>query len=107
MVKTKKLVFLSGLSTDIKKNPQYCKLEVTSDFVEDIILVFGEKKKQTIMKRTVKRLSWFVKILPKLSHNNFIVMDNASYHSVKLEHVPTKSWRKPDIISWLTSTNIE
>ncbi|KAF0691895.1 DDE 3 domain-containing protein [Aphis craccivora] len=28
-------------------------------------------------------------------------MDNAPYHSVKLEKCPTSNWRKADIIQWL------
>jgi hypothetical protein len=30
-----------------------------------------------------------------------VVMDNASYHSVKIESCPTTNWRKADIEKWL------
>jgi len=46
---------------------------------------------------------WFVKILPLLKDNAVIVMDNASYHSVKKDPTPERSWKKQDIINWLES----
>ncbi|GBM61225.1 hypothetical protein AVEN_65357-1 [Araneus ventricosus] len=51
--------------------------------------------------------SWFKsKLIPKLEPNSIIVMDNASYHSVKEEKLPTQSWRKKDIQEWLANKNI-
>lgn len=35
-----------------------------------------------------------------------IVLDNAPYHSVRVEKVPTTATRKQDIIDWLHSKNI-
>ncbi|XP_050422420.1 uncharacterized protein LOC126834501 [Adelges cooleyi] len=46
---------------------------------------------------------WFVRILPLLKENAIIVMDNASYHSIKKERFPGKSWKKKDITNWLGS----
>ncbi|KAE9523362.1 hypothetical protein AGLY_016310 [Aphis glycines] len=46
---------------------------------------------------------WFVKILPLLKDNAVIVMDNASYHSVKKDPTPVRSWKKQEIINWLES----
>ncbi|XP_060855616.1 uncharacterized protein LOC132933332 [Metopolophium dirhodum] len=43
----------------------------------------------------------FVKTLPLLKPNAIIVMDNASYHSVKKQKIPVRSWRKQAIIDWL------
>ncbi|GBN10207.1 hypothetical protein AVEN_200667-1 [Araneus ventricosus] len=49
--------------------------------------------------------SWFKsKLIPKLESNSIIVMDNASYHSVKEEKLP--SWRKKDIQERLRNKNI-
>jgi len=45
---------------------------------------------------------WFTNILPLLRENAVIVMDNASYHSVKKHTFPVRSWKKQDIIDWLT-----
>ncbi|XP_018578243.1 uncharacterized protein LOC108916465 [Anoplophora glabripennis] len=46
-------------------------------------------------------LEWFQKVLPMLDDNCIIVMDNAPYHSVKIEKIPNTSWRKNNIIEWL------
>lgn len=35
-----------------------------------------------------------------------VVMDNASYHSRKLENLPVMSWRKSDIQKWLEEKQI-
>ncbi|XP_076292731.1 uncharacterized protein LOC143214972 [Lasioglossum baleicum] len=44
---------------------------------------------------------WFRKIVPMLRDGAVIVMDDASYHSVKTEQYPTKNSKRSDIISWL------
>ncbi|XP_008178574.1 uncharacterized protein LOC103307901 [Acyrthosiphon pisum] len=46
---------------------------------------------------------WLLCVLPKLKDNAVIVMDNAPYHSVKLEKCPTTNWKKANIIEWLQS----
>lgn len=44
---------------------------------------------------------WMKDCIPQLRENCVIVMDNASYHSVKLDKAPTTSTKKADIIKWL------
>ncbi|KAF0701571.1 DDE 3 domain-containing protein [Aphis craccivora] len=44
---------------------------------------------------------WLEGVLPRLKDNTVIIMDNAPYHSVKLEKCPTSNWRKADIIQRL------
>lgn len=44
---------------------------------------------------------WIEGILPHLKPNSVIVMDNASYHSVKLDKAPTSNTKNADIIKWL------
>lgn len=44
---------------------------------------------------------WMEGILPLLRPNSVIVMDNASYNSVKIDRAPTSNTRKADIIKWL------
>lgn len=46
---------------------------------------------------------WLEGVLPRLKDNAVIVMDNAPYHSVKLDKCPIINWRKADIIQWLES----
>ena len=49
---------------------------------------------------------WFESVLPKLKTNSIIVMDNAPYHSVKMEKIPNKSWNKIKIQEWLSEKNV-
>ena len=44
--------------------------------------------------------------LPNLQSNSLIVMDNAPYHSRKLEPVPTRSSTKQQMHDWLTAKGI-
>lgn len=44
---------------------------------------------------------WVKGVIPFLKDNSVIVMDNAPYHSVKLEKCPTLAWKKAEIESWL------
>jgi len=46
-------------------------------------------------------IEWFKNILPSLDDNAVIVMNNVSYHFVKLEKLLNTSWRKTEIIKWL------
>lgn len=51
---------------------------------------------------------WFtVQLLPSLEEPSIIIMDNAPYHSAQIENVPTTSWRKHEIQTWLTIKNID
>lgn len=40
-------------------------------------------------------------LLPNISPNSLIVMDNAPYHPVLREKMPTISWKKSDLRDWL------
>nr|CAD7451551.1 unnamed protein product [Timema bartmani] len=46
-------------------------------------------------------------LLPSLEESSVIVMDNAPYHSVQVEKLPTKSWRKIEYAAWLTKHDIK
>ena len=51
---------------------------------------------------------WFEEsLLPALDRPSLIVMDNASYHSRRLNKMPTSKDTKIVIINWLNSNNIE
>lgn len=46
---------------------------------------------------------WLIeKLLPNIPEHSVIVLDNAPYHSVLEDKIPTKSSLKKDIIEWLT-----
>ncbi|CAI6364423.1 unnamed protein product [Macrosiphum euphorbiae] len=49
---------------------------------------------------------WFEAILPRLEPNAIIVMDNAPYHSVKLEKYPSTRWNKAQLSEWLQSKGV-
>ncbi|XP_050308279.1 uncharacterized protein LOC126744770 [Anthonomus grandis grandis] len=49
---------------------------------------------------------WFEGVLPKLEENAVVVLDNAPYHSRKLEKVPTTATKKGEIQEWLRSKNL-
>jgi hypothetical protein len=46
-------------------------------------------------------------LIPKLEPNTLIVMDNASYHSRRLQKIPTKSSTKQEMKDWLTSLGMQ
>lgn len=51
---------------------------------------------------------WFTRqLLPNLSPNSLIVLDNAAYHSRLVEKRPSSSSKKIDIIEYLMKLNIE
>ena len=50
---------------------------------------------------------WFeTQPLPNIPPDSLIAMDNASYHSRRKEAMPTSSWRKGDMITWLMDKGI-
>lgn len=50
---------------------------------------------------------WFMEqLIPNIPQNSVIVIDNASYHSRKVEKIPTMAWRKEQIMDWLTDKEI-
>lgn len=50
---------------------------------------------------------WFASILPRVEPGSVIVMNNAPYHSRRLEQQPTTAWRKGQIIDWLRRKGID
>jgi transposase len=114
-VGSRKEAFLRGLSTGLQnpagKGKRLILLHIGSDkgVVDSGKLVFESKStKDYHEEMDGKRFElWFRDILPHLDPNCIIVMDNAPYHSVKAELVPTKSWTKECIKEWLRSKNIK
>lgn len=45
-------------------------------------------------------------LLPNLPPQSVLVVDNASYHNVKLDKDPTTNSRKQEMLDWLTERNI-
>lgn len=50
---------------------------------------------------------WFrMQLLPNIPPKSVIVMDNASHHCRQLEVMPTTSWKKADIKTWLLQKGV-
>jgi transposase len=113
-IKSARQAFIEGFSTGLKdpcgKGKRLIILHIGSDegFVDGGLLIFEGSKGGDYhqeMNATVFE-TWFAKILKTLPNNAVIVLDNASYHSRKVEKIPTTSWRKGDIQNWLASKNM-
>lgn len=46
------------------------------------------------------------KLIPDLPPNSLVVMDNAPYHTVKLNKAPTKSSTKLQMQNWITNKGL-
>lgn len=46
------------------------------------------------------------KLLPNIPANSVIVLDNAPYHCVQEDKIPTKSSLKKDMVAWLTRKGV-
>lgn len=77
-------------------------------FVEGGLHVFESKKQGDYHKEMNSEVfeNWFSEVLNKLEDNCVIVLDNASYHSRKVEQVPTAKCKKQEIINWLQTKEI-
>jgi len=102
--------FLKGMSTGSVnpsgKGKRLIVLHIGSEdgFVDNGLLCFESKKNSRDYHDEMNGQTfceWMENILPRLKDNCVIVMDNASYHSVKLDKAPTASTKKADIIQWL------
>jgi len=109
-VQSSQAAFSQGISTGAA-NPTrkgkrliVCHIGSEDGFFPDSLLCFKSKKNTNDYHDEMNGDSfrdWLEGVLPRLKHNAVIVMDNAPYHSVKLEKCPTLNWRKADIIEWL------
>ncbi|KAJ8933201.1 hypothetical protein NQ318_008050 [Aromia moschata] len=70
----------------------YVRVKKTGDYHEDMNADLYEK--------------WFSSILRKLESGSVVVMDNAPYHSRRLEALPRTAWRTSQIVDWLKNKNI-
>ena len=81
-----------------------------NDWVDGADLVFQSKKTtgdyHDEMNATTFEEWFHDKLIPNIQPNSLIVMDNASYHSRRLESIPTKNTRKAEMQNWLTAHSI-
>jgi len=111
-VQSSQHAFSQGLSTGpvnpSGKGKRLIVLHIGSEdgFVPGGLLAFESKKNSSDYHDEMNGNSfreWLLGVLPKLKDNAVIIMDNAPYHSVKVEKCPTTNWRKADTIGWLKS----
>ncbi|KAM7311876.1 uncharacterized protein ISCGN_008783 [Ixodes scapularis] len=106
--------FMRGLTTGLKqpsgKGQRLIVTHIGSEdgFVPGCLDVFRGKKTGDYHEEMdgPRFEKWFDDVLQKLPTGSVIVMDNAPYHSRRLEAVPTSSSRKELIQGWLTSKGI-
>ncbi|KAF2889799.1 hypothetical protein ILUMI_16374, partial [Ignelater luminosus] len=86
-----------------------CHIGSEDGFVPDALRAFESKKSGDYHEETVGESfeNWFSNILPRLEENSVIILDNAPYHSRKMEKIPTSGWKKSDIQDWLRSKQIK
>lgn len=46
------------------------------------------------------------KLIPNLPPSSVLVLDNAGYHNIQVDRLPTSTTRKADIQAWLTRHGI-
>lgn len=109
--------FRKGLTTGLRvPSGKGCRLIVLhagseKGFVDGACLIFRASKSASTDYHSEmdgpRFEKWFAEqLLPNIEPRSVIVMDNAPYHSVRTEKLPSTSWRKADIQSWLTAKTI-
>ncbi|KAJ8974394.1 hypothetical protein NQ317_011238 [Molorchus minor] len=114
-IKSKRDALIQGLSMGLKnpsgKGKRLIILHAGSEkgFVEDSLLVFEGRKSGDYHEEMNGNVfeKWFSDFLKRLPDNAVIVMDNASYHSRKVEVIPTSATKKSDMKAWLESKNTD
>lgn len=113
-VESSRQAFLQGLSTGLKTpSGKGRRLIIThiggeAGFLEGGLHCFESKKSGDYhedMNADVFE-KWFMAIVHRLEPGSVIVMDNAPYHSRRLEQQPTSAWRKGQLIEWLRNKDI-
>jgi len=108
-IKSPRDAFLQGLTTGSQnpsgKGKRLIVLHIGSEdgFVPGGLLCF-ESKKTTDYHEEMNGeafYDWMKDVIPRLKENCVIIMDNAPYHSVKKEKIPSTTTKKADIIKWL------
>ncbi|XP_061704644.1 uncharacterized protein LOC133515996 [Cydia pomonella] len=100
----------SGLRNPSGKGKRLIVTHIGSEdgFVEGGLLVFESKNKGDYHQDMNAEVfeEWFTQVLDKIPDGSVIVLDNAPYHSRKIEKVPNTQSRKNEIIDWLKERNL-
>jgi transposase len=114
-IQSSKQAFMEGLSTGLKtpsgKGKRLIVTHIGSDtgFLTSGLWVFesGSTREYHEEMTGDAFLEWFSKILKLVEAGSVIVMDNAPYHSVRMEKIPNKASRKNEITEWLNSKGMQ
>lgn len=102
--------YLDEMSTNVGPNITFVHIASNKGFVDGALWCFESKTNSADYRYELdgdQFSKWFKFILSLLKCNSVLVMDNAPYHCAKLEQIPTSSWMKSDIVTWLRSKNIQ
>ena len=113
-IQSSRQAFIEGLSTGLKipagKGRRLIITHIGSEsgFVNGGLLEFESKSTKDYHEEMTADVfeEYFEQMIELIPENSVIVLDNASYHSRLLEKLPTTSWKKTDIINWLSKKNI-
>ena len=114
-IKNSRQAFLDGFSTGLKvpsgKGRRLIITHIGSDsrFLDCGLNVFESKNTREYHEGMNSEVfeKWFSSVLDSIEPGSVIIMDNAPYHSRRVERIPTSSWRKCEIIDWLNSKNVK
>lgn len=101
-----------GVSSSISSTGRFIVVHAGSSrgFVENAALIFKAGQSSGDYHGQMNRdnfTKWLTeKLLPNIPPNSIIVLDNAPYHSVQEDKVPTKSSLKKDMVAWLSKKGI-
>lgn len=106
--------FIEGLSTGIKvpsgKGKRLIITHIGSEegFLKEGLLTFESTRTGDYHEDMNSDVfeDYFGEMIKFLPASSVVVMDNASYHSRRAEKTPTSSWRKQELIDWLTAKGI-
>lgn len=116
-IKTPKDAFLAGLTTGLKdptqRGPRFVIVHAGSKhgFVEKAQLVFLAKKGTADFHHEMDGVTyekWFKEqLIPNVPDDSVIAIDNAPYHTRKIEKIPNTKSKKEEIKCWLRDKNVE
>lgn len=79
-------------------------------FIPNSLLIFKSQSKSGDYHDDMNRINFMKwlrdKLIPNLPPNSLVVMDNAPYHTVKLNKAPTLSSTKAEMQNWITNKGL-
>lgn len=115
-IKSPKDAYMAGLTTGLKdptqRGPRFVIVHAggKNGFVDGAQLVFLAKKGTADFHSEMDGPTyekWFLEqLIPNVPSGSVIAIDNAPYHTRKIEKIPTSKTKKEDIKKWLKDKNV-